>query len=74
MKVEVEFQGKSKMLSNSMILPNMEGVNDGTFDTIRLLLNGGRHEHSVGFCMDLGTYYIDIKGEIQVEIPQELEY
>ncbi|MDG5857249.1 group II intron reverse transcriptase/maturase, partial [Clostridium beijerinckii] len=37
MEVEVELQGKSKVRSNSMVLPNRESVNDGTFDTSRLL-------------------------------------
>lgn len=37
MEVEVELQGKSKVSSNSMVLPNRESVNDGTFDTSRLL-------------------------------------
>jgi len=37
MEVEVELQGKSKVPSNSMVLPNRESVNDGTFDTSRLL-------------------------------------
>ena len=37
MEVEVELQGKSKVPSNSMVLPNRESVNDGAFDTSRLL-------------------------------------
>ena len=37
MEVEVELQGKSKAPSNSMVLPNRESVNNGVFDTIRLL-------------------------------------
>ncbi len=37
MEVEVELQGKSKVPSNSMVLPNRESVNDETFDTSRLL-------------------------------------
>ena len=37
MEVEVELQGKSKALSNSMVLPNRESVNNGVFDTSRLL-------------------------------------
>lgn len=37
MEVEVELQGKSKVPSNSMVLPNRESVNNGTFDTSRLL-------------------------------------
>lgn len=36
-EVEVELRGKSKVLSNSMVLPNRESVNDETFDTSRLL-------------------------------------
>ena len=36
-EVEVELQGKSKVPSNSMVLPNRESVNDETFDTSRLL-------------------------------------
>ena len=37
MEVEVELQGKSKVPSNSMVLPNRESVNDEAFDTSRLL-------------------------------------
>ncbi|MGG7175918.1 group II intron reverse transcriptase/maturase, partial [Clostridium neonatale] len=37
MEVEVELQGKSKAPSNSMVLPNRESVNNGAFDTSRLL-------------------------------------
>ena len=37
MEVEVELQGKSKVQSNSMVLPNRESVNDEIFDTSRLL-------------------------------------
>lgn len=37
MEVEVELQGKSKVPSNSRVLPNRESVNNGTFDTSRLL-------------------------------------
>ncbi|CAG9707705.1 group II intron reverse transcriptase/maturase [Clostridium neonatale] len=37
MEVEVELQGKSKVPSNSMVLPNRESANNGTFDTSRLL-------------------------------------
>ena len=37
MEVEVELQGKSKVPSNFMVLPNRERVNDGAFDTSRLL-------------------------------------
>lgn len=37
MEVEVELQGKSRVPSNSMVLPNRESVNDETFDTSRLL-------------------------------------
>ena len=37
MKVEVETRDKSKVPSNAMVLPNRESVNDGTFDTSRLL-------------------------------------
>lgn len=37
MEVEVELQGKSKVPSKSMVLPNRESVNDETFDTSRLL-------------------------------------
>ncbi len=37
MEVEVELQGKSKVPSNFMVLPNRESVNNGTFDTSRLL-------------------------------------
>ena len=37
MEVEVELQGKSKVPSNSMVLPNRESVNNGAFDTSRLL-------------------------------------
>lgn len=37
MEVEVELQGKSKVQSNSRVLPNRESVNDETFDTSRLL-------------------------------------
>lgn len=37
MEGEVELQGKSKVPSNSMVLPNRESVNDETFDTSRLL-------------------------------------
>lgn len=36
-EVEVELQGKSKVPSNSMVLPNRESVNDEAFDTNRLL-------------------------------------
>ena len=36
-EVEVELQGKSKMQSNFMVLPNRESVNDETFDTSMLL-------------------------------------
>ena len=36
-EVEVELQGKPKVPSNSMVLPNRESVNDETFDTSRLL-------------------------------------
>ena len=36
-EVEVELQGKSKVPSNSMVLPNRESVNDETFDTSSLL-------------------------------------
>lgn len=36
-KVEVELQGKSKVQSNFMVLPNRESVNDETFDTSMLL-------------------------------------
>lgn len=36
-EVEVELQGKSKVQSSSMVLPNRESVNDETFDTSRLL-------------------------------------
>ena len=36
-EVEVELQGKSKVQSNSMVLPNRESVNDGAFDTSMLL-------------------------------------
>ena len=36
-EVEVELQGKSKVPSNSMVLPNRESVNDEAFDTSRLL-------------------------------------
>ena len=38
MEVEVELQGKSKVPSNSMVLPNRESVNDETFDTTSRLL------------------------------------
>ena len=37
MEVEVELQGKSKVPSNSMVLPNRESVNGEAFDTSRLL-------------------------------------
>jgi RNA-directed DNA polymerase len=37
MEVEVELQGKSKVPSNFMVLPNRESVNDEAFDTSRLL-------------------------------------
>lgn len=37
MEVEVELQGKSKVQSNSRVLPNRESVNDETFDTSRLI-------------------------------------
>lgn len=37
LEVEVELQGKSKVHSNSMVLPNRESVNDEAFDTSRLL-------------------------------------
>ncbi|OOM72677.1 hypothetical protein CLPUN_46520 [Clostridium puniceum] len=33
MEVEVELQGKSKVPSNSMVLPNRESINDEAFDT-----------------------------------------
>lgn len=36
-EVEVELQGKSKVPSNSRVLPNRESVNDETFDASRLL-------------------------------------
>ncbi|MGL4847988.1 MAG: group II intron reverse transcriptase/maturase [Clostridium sp.] len=36
-EVEVELQGKSKVQSNSRVLPNRESVNDEAFDTSRLL-------------------------------------
>ncbi|MEF2821563.1 MAG: group II intron reverse transcriptase/maturase [Clostridium sp.] len=36
-EVEVELQGKSKVQSNFMVLPNRESVNDETFDTSMLL-------------------------------------
>ncbi len=36
-EVEVELQGKSKVPSNSKVLPNRESVNDEEFDTSRLL-------------------------------------
>ena len=36
-EVEVELRGKSKVPSNSMVLPNRESVNDAEFDTSRLL-------------------------------------
>lgn len=36
-EVEVELQGKSKVHSNSRVLPNRESVNDETFDTSMLL-------------------------------------
>ena len=36
-EVEVELQGKSKVQSSSMVLPNRESVNGETFDTSRLL-------------------------------------
>jgi group II intron reverse transcriptase/maturase len=36
-EVEVELQGKSKVQSNSRVLPNRESVNDETFDTSILL-------------------------------------
>ena len=36
-EVEVELQGKSKVPSNSMVLPNRESVNDEAFDTNILL-------------------------------------
>ena len=36
-EVEVELQGKSKLQSNFMVLPNRESVNDETFDTSMLL-------------------------------------
>ena len=36
-EVEVELQGKSKVPSNSVVLPNRESVNDEAFDTSRLL-------------------------------------
>lgn len=36
-EVEVELQGKSKVQSNSRVLPNRESVNDETFDTSMLL-------------------------------------
>jgi len=38
MEVEVELQGKSKVPSNSMVVPNRESVNDETFDTSRLFV------------------------------------
>ena len=37
MEVEVQLQGKSKVPSNSMVLPNRESINDEAFDTSRLL-------------------------------------
>ena len=37
-EVEVELQGKSKVQSNFMVLPNRESVNDETFDTSMLSL------------------------------------
>ena len=37
LEVEVELQGKSKVQSNFMVLPNRESVNDETFDTSMLL-------------------------------------
>ena len=37
-KVEVELQGKPKVQSNSMVLPNRESVNDESFDTTSTLL------------------------------------
>jgi len=37
MEVAVELQGKSKVLSNSMVLPNRESVNGEELDTSRLL-------------------------------------
>ena len=37
MEVEVELQGKSKVPSNSMVLPNRERVKEETFDTSSLL-------------------------------------
>lgn len=36
-EVEEELRGKSKVPSNSMVLPNRESVNDAAFDTSRLL-------------------------------------
>jgi hypothetical protein len=36
-EVEVELQGKSKVQSNSRVLPNRESVNDEAFDTSILL-------------------------------------
>ena len=36
-EVEVELQGKSKVQSNFMVLPNRESVNDETFDTSMLI-------------------------------------
>lgn len=36
-EVEVELQGKSKVQSNFMVLPNRKSVNDETFDTSMLL-------------------------------------
>ena len=36
-EVEVELQGKSKVQSNFIVLPNRESVNDETFDTSMLL-------------------------------------
>ena len=36
-EVEVQLQGKSKVPSNSMVLPNRESINDEAFDTSRLL-------------------------------------
>ena len=36
-EVEVELQGKSKVQSNFMVLPNRESVNDETFDNSMLL-------------------------------------
>ncbi|WP_423220249.1 hypothetical protein [Clostridium beijerinckii] len=37
MEVEMELQGKSKVPSNSRVLPNRESVNDSVFHTSRYL-------------------------------------